>query len=224
MIESSSGRYFGPERTDSFRFGGRAIRVAAPADPDRLLDDPSVLARNAADGYAPYWAQHWPGAFLLAEVVAERSLIAGTRAIEIGCGLGLAGLVALGRELFVHFTDYDDAPFAYIEKSVALSGLDASRMTAERLDWRFPPDIRYPLVLGADLLYETANAPVLAGLIAAILEPGGEALLTTPFRVEIQRLEPIWAERGLSAIPTAVAAKNADGRPIEGTLWTIKLK
>lgn len=207
-----------------FRFGGREIHVVAPADPERLLDDPAVLARNARDGYAPYWAQHWPGAFLLAEVVAERSVIDGTRAIEIGCGLGLAGLVALGRGYFVHFTDYDDAPFAYIQKSVALSGLNAARMSAERLDWRTPPDIRYPLVLGADLLYESANAPVLASLIEAILEPGGEALLTTPFRVAAQRLEPIWAERGLSATATTVAAKNAEGKPIEGTLWTIKLR
>ncbi len=223
MNESHDSRYNGPERTDSFRFGGRELRVVAPADPDRLLDDPAVLTRNALDGYAPYWAQHWPGAFLLAEVVAERSLIAETRAIEIGCGLGLAGLVALARGLFVHFTDYDDAPFAYIQKSVALSGLNASRMSADRLDWRTPPDIRYPLVLGADLLYESSNARVLARLIESILEPGGEALLTTPFRVAAQRLEPIWAERGLAAIATTVAAKNAEGKPIEGTLWTIKL-
>ena len=51
----------------------------------------------------PYWAYLWPGAYLLAEAVMQEPgpKVSGTcqrfDALEIGCGLGLAGLGALAR-------------------------------------------------------------------------------------------------------------------------------
>ncbi len=47
-----------------FAWSGRRI-------PDRLLEEPGVLAWNRRDDYMPYWAYLWPGAFLLAEAVAR---------------------------------------------------------------------------------------------------------------------------------------------------------
>ena len=93
--------YAGPVTVSTLRFGGHAIRLVRPADPDRLLDDPGVLDWNRRDDYMPYWAYLWPGAYLLAEAVAAEGspwLWGGptAEALEIGCGLGLAGLVAAG--------------------------------------------------------------------------------------------------------------------------------
>ena len=95
--------YEGPVVVSSFRLAGREVRVVRPGDPDRLLDDPDVLAWNRRDDYMPYWAFLWPGAVMLAEAVAREPMAAGTRALEIGCGLGLAGLVGLARGLRVAF-------------------------------------------------------------------------------------------------------------------------
>ena len=70
----------------------------------------------------PYWAYLWPGAYLLAEAVVRepwpepvdgRILL---EALEIGCGLGLAGLAALARGLRVQFTDYDQAPLDFVAR------------------------------------------------------------------------------------------------------------
>src|SRR6516164_9769568 len=102
--------YAGPLTVSSYEFAGREVRVVRPADPDRLLEDPEVLARNRRDDYMPYWAYLWPGAFLLAEAVSRQDWIPGTPALEIGCGLGLAGLAGIARGLEVTFTDYDEAP------------------------------------------------------------------------------------------------------------------
>src|SRR5258707_13191777 len=62
---SHSITYAGPTRISTFSFGGRALRLIRPADPDGLLEEPGVIARNRHDDYMPYWAYVWPGAYFL---------------------------------------------------------------------------------------------------------------------------------------------------------------
>src|SRR5262245_17925817 len=115
-----SAEYRGPITVATHRIKDLAIRLARPTDPDRLLDDPAVLEWNRRDDYMPYWAYLWPAAFLLADAVAcerPRAPAAGSRgfeALEIGCGLGLGGLVALARGISVLFTDHDPAPLEFV--------------------------------------------------------------------------------------------------------------
>ena len=84
--------YAGPVTATPLAVGGVSLMLARPAEPDLLLEAPDVRAWNAQDDYMPYWAYLWPGAFLLADHLAGRSDLAGTPCLEIGCGLGLAGL------------------------------------------------------------------------------------------------------------------------------------
>jgi predicted nicotinamide N-methyase len=164
------------------RVAGRLIELVQPVEPDRLLDDPAVAAWNAADDYMPYWAYLWPGAFLLGEALAAGEWPAGTRALEIGCGLGLSGLFAVSIGLHVRFTDHDRTPLRFVERSAGANGFEPSSYSTALLNWSEPPDERYPLILGADVTYERRLTPLVAGLIAAMLEPGGLALITDPNR------------------------------------------
>ncbi len=166
-----------------------------------------MVAWNARDDYMPYWAYLWPGAFLLGEAVAAVDLPAGTKALEIGCGLGLSGLVAVSLGLHVRFTDHDRTPFRFIEASAAANGFDPSSYSTALLDWRDPPDERYPLILGADVTYEKRLVPLVAGVIAAMLEPGGLALITDPDRQ---------AAAGLAEALQGVGLMT-DSLPVEGS-------
>src|SRR6476646_7230096 len=129
---SGGTEYTGPVVVATFEFGGRPIRLVRPTDPDRLLDDPAVLDWNRRDDYMPYWAYLWPAAFLLADAIARedwplpRESSRSFEALEIGCGLGLTGLVAVARGLRVQFTDYDPAPLAFVSRSAAENGFDSS--------------------------------------------------------------------------------------------------
>ncbi len=157
--------YHGPVMVTAFEFGGRAIRLVRPADPDRLLDDSVVLDWNRRDDYMPYWAYLWPAAYLLAEAVAREPWPepeSADEALEIGCGLGLAGLVGLARGLRVQFSDYDPAPLDFVARSAAENGFDATRFTTRLLDWRNLPDERFPVILGADVIYEARLVPLVA--------------------------------------------------------------
>src|SRR5262245_33866694 len=74
---------------------------------DRLEDyvDTAALLRDADAPEPPYWAHLWPAGRALARLVAGRLDCTGQRIIEIGCGLGLPGVVAAMRGATVTMMD-----------------------------------------------------------------------------------------------------------------------
>ena len=214
--------YAGPVSISSLMIGGREVRLVRPADPDRLLDDPAVLAWNLSDDYMPYWAYLWPGAFLLAETIAREPWADNLAALEIGCGLGLAGLVALSRGLRVRFTDYDDAPLGFVARSARENGFDPSTYAIARLDWRALPEERYPVVLGADVLYEKRLVPLVANVLATMLAPGGVALIADPYRVAAESFPAELEARGLTYEVQSVEASSAELGAVRGTLHRVR--
>ncbi|MDB5350278.1 MAG: putative methyltransferase [Planctomycetota bacterium] len=214
--------YDGPTTTTSMRFGDRTIQIVRPAEPDRLLNDAAVLDLNRRDDYMPYWAYLWPGAYLLAEVVAREAWVPGTRALEIGCGLGLAGLVGVASGLTLHFTDYDECPLRFVDRSARASGFEPGRVTTARLDWRHPPTDRFPVILGADVLYERRLVPLVCDVISAMLERGGVALVAGPYRVATEELEACLSTRGLIAEAERVSATPEEIPAVSGTLHRIR--
>ncbi len=219
--------YRGPVVVTPLVFGGRRIRVVRPADPDRLLDDPVVLDWNRRDDYMPYWAYLWPGAYLLAEAVAKEHSIepaadsSAGEALEIGCGLGMAGLVALARGLCVRFTDYDRAPLEFVARSAAENGFEPTRFSTRLLDWRALPDERYAIILGADVIYEAPLVPLVANLLAALLAPGGQGLIASPFRVAAEAFPAAVAAVGLACRAEPAQSQTEHGRSINGTIYRV---
>ena len=213
--------YAGPVKVSRYVFGGREIRLVRPADPDRLLEDPTVLAWNAREDYMPYWAYLWPGALLLAEAVAREPWREGDMALEIGCGLGLAGLVALARGLKVRFTDYDTASLRFVARSAAENGFDPATYETQSLDWRELPEDRFPVILGADVLYERRLVPLVANLLARMLEPDGVALIAGPYRVATSGFEGHLEALGLRCEAQHLSQANTELGPVRGTVHRV---
>ncbi len=225
---SAEVAYSGPVDVGTYVFGSRAVLLARPTDPDRLLEDPGVLEWNRRDDYMPYWAYLWPSAYLLAERVAggpelDLNLAAAPlEALEIGCGLGLAGLVAVARGVRVQFTDYDPAPLQFVARSAIENGFDPSRFTTRLLDWRDLPDERFPLILGADVLYEARLVPLVANLLDRMIAADGSGLIASPYRVSAERFPAELALRRLECKAEAALARSEDGRLTEGTIYHVR--
>jgi predicted nicotinamide N-methyase len=219
--------YQGPVTVSVVQVGGAAIRIVRPADPDRLLDDPAVLDWNRRDDYMPYWAYLWPGAYLLAEAVARepwplgRASAGRMEALEIGCGLGLAGLATLARGRRVLFTDYDQAPLDFVARSAAENGFDPTHFALRRLDWRDLPGEQFPLILGADVIYEAPLVPLVANLLAKLLAPGGLGLIATPYRVAAEAFPGAISTVGLTCRAEVSQSRFDDGRLIQGTVYRV---
>jgi predicted nicotinamide N-methyase len=167
--------------------GGRRYRITHPVSADDLIDEDDF----DRDERLPYWAELWPSALALARHLSACDL-AGSRAIELGCGVGLPTILALARGASVLATDHYEAALDFTIHN-ARANLDLEPGVSV-LDWR-EPGIEgigtFDLVLAADVLYERKNAAALAGLVPKLLAPGGEAIIADPRRDEA----PVFLEK-----------------------------
>ena len=183
--------------------GAQDFTLIAPRDPQHLLDDPRVAARFAADEYMPYWATLWPAALVLADAVADWPTVPpgrpAPRVLELGCGLGLVGLVAAARGYDVVISDYDDDALAFACGSAQENGLPVP--TARRIDWRRSyADLKPDRILAADVLYEARNLEPIARFVAAHLAAGGEALVSDANRAPADGFPAVAAAAGLRVV------------------------
>ncbi len=194
-----------------------------PADPDRLLEDPGVLAWNRQDDYMPYWAYLWPGAYLLAQALGARARAPeGGRALEIGCGLGLAGLVALERGWHVTFSDYDPAPLEFVRQSAEASGFEPVAVChrSARLARPSRPTIT-DRSWGPTCFTNGRLVPLVANLLATLLAPDGLALIAGPYRVATEGLARELDRHGLRHAAEPIVAWSEEQGTVRGTLYRI---
>jgi predicted nicotinamide N-methyase len=195
--------------------------IDRPSDSDRLLDHPAIRAAIAADEYMPYWVDLWPAARMLAKIILREPLTPGVEALEIGCGLGLPGIAALARGLHVTFSDYDATALRYAAENARANGF--TDFTLRQIDWRDPPgDLRVPVVLASDLIYELRNVAPLVDVIKQVLAPGGMCLVTDQDRVPSHVLRQTLTDEGFTFTTQAVRAGEPGGtRRYRGTLYRI---
>jgi SAM-dependent methyltransferase len=200
---------------------GRTFVIERPGESDRLLDHPYVTSAFARDEYMPYWADLWPAARMLAKVLLREALPPGQEALEIGCGLGLPGVVALAQGLRVTFSDYDATALRFAAANARANGFDDFRLL--QMDWRSPPaDLHVPVVLASDLVYELRNVAPLVGIIKHVLQPDGLCLLTDQDRIPSQSFRETLSAQGLDYTTQAIRAGEPGGRRLKGTLYRIR--
>ncbi len=160
---------------ETIELGGRRLSLLRPQSADALIDE----AAFDEDEFLPYWAELWPSGVALARVV-EGLELAGVRVLELGAGLGLPSLAAALGGAEVLATDWADDAVELLRANATRNGIV---LRVERVRWDDPaPLLReapWPLVLGADLLYERRNADQLLELLPRL---GGDVLLAEPGR------------------------------------------
>jgi predicted nicotinamide N-methyase len=169
--------------------GGMELKLERPADAESLIDERAF----EVDEFLPYWAERWPSGVALAEHVATAEL-AGTRVLELGCGLGLPSLVAARRGADVVAADWSEDAIALLRRNASRNG---AKLTAVKADWRDPDAFvalgPFDLVLATDVLYEERNtAPILA-LLGRL---GSQALVADPGRRHAEGFFTAARERG----------------------------
>lgn len=181
----------GPLQVDQVAIPGAALsyEISRPADFDALLDS----AADDPQQNLPYWAELWPsGVALAAELLVATDSLVGVRALELGCGLGVTAIAALQRGVSLIATDYSP-------ESLALCALNTARNAgltpvARQMNWREPDAAflqivgeGFPLILAADVLYESRDVEPLRRLSERIVAPGGALWLAEPGRAPAQR-------------------------------------
>jgi 2-polyprenyl-3-methyl-5-hydroxy-6-metoxy-1,4-benzoquinol methylase len=231
---------------------GRMLRVLGPKYPHALNDEPRYRQSSEADGYKPTWAQPWPAAVMLAEhVIASVSASAESRdglradhdssggkafphracppspqsVLELGAGLGIAGLALAMAGFRVVITDYDEDALLFVRASAALNAVELHDV--RRLDWRQPPAERFPLIIGSDIVFEKRHHAALAALLAACLEPDGRAFFSDQNRTAADAFPHVLAAVGFACDIVRAQAKaipgfdSIDGRILNGRILCV---
>jgi len=129
----------------------------------------------------PYWAMVWDAALVLADFLVKQEPAAPRRILEIGAGLGFAGLCAAARGHLVTLTDNTPDALAFARLSVFHNNLTNARV--EYLDWSAPTlDGNFDWIIGSDILYEIKNFSPVMQVFGKYLKPGGKIILTQGIR------------------------------------------
>ncbi len=154
-------------------------------NPDDLLDqliDKGPDNPDYQDDRIPYWADLWPSAIGMAEyILMNPGGWKSKNILEIGCGMGLPGMVATKLGAKTCITDYLPEAFEAARLLWEMNGLQAP--TCETMDWRSPlPHLQADIVLASDVVYEERNFQPLIQALPSLMSPAGYTLLSEPKR------------------------------------------
>ena len=175
-----SGRYEVASRI--VQVGEHRIELLYVANLEALVDRDAVL-RSDDPVEPPYWAYLWTGAIELACHLDAHHQCAGEAVLDVGCGLGLAGIVAALKGARVAFLDRDPDALAFAAASARRNGchpvgLCQADFTVDNLGCRFD------LILAAEVLYDSAAFTPLLRFFSAHLKPGGTLILADAHRTD----------------------------------------
>ena len=165
----------------------------------------------------------WPAGLALARLLRHcPSFTCDKKVLELGAGLGAVGLcAALSGASSVLLTDYDEDVLRNAAAGAAANGC-ADSVRVRRLDWSdaaaatrdlFSRDDedsaeKFELVLGADVLYDRANAVHIAALLPSLLaEEDARALIADQTQ---------WPWREVFEAECAAVGLSVDQQPLPG--------
>jgi len=201
--------------------GQRQIWIERPADMDRLIDNHQVSEMYDASSYMPYWANIWPVSRVLAAKIMSTPWSSAASVLELGCGLGLAGLAAMMAGHDVTFSDYDENALTYAVRNARINGFIAPKILP--MNWRNPVDQTFQLIIGADLTWDQELVPAVVKVFHRMLAPGGIVWLTDQNRLDHKSFAKMLDDVGLKITnQSPIELDESWGWDIKGTFYEIR--
>ncbi len=158
--------------------GERRFQFFVPKSLDPFLDPDDVFSEF------PLWSKIWEASIVLANHVAAMPVDPQKHLLEIGCGIGLVGIVAAGCGHRVTMTEYNRDALNFARANACVNhALDSAELGITELDWTKPGlEGRFDMILGSEVIYKEEYFEPLLGLFRRYLKPGGEIILAEGLR------------------------------------------
>ena len=166
---------------DEIVIGGKTFMIRRVENIDRLIEAISDEEFNV-DERLPYWAEIWPSSIALSEYVLENEdEFSGKKILELGCGLGLVGIVLTSIGGDVLFTDYDSHALQFTQENFYRNFKRPA--SVQLLDWRDPGSTQsFDIVVAADIIYEKRWLEPVLNVLDKKLATYGRAYIADPDR------------------------------------------
>jgi predicted nicotinamide N-methyase len=203
-----------PADIQLFYFGNSTVQAYIPS----LQWVEEEYENEQENAPVPYWAQVWPAAKALCEVIAaEPELIKDKTVLEIAAGLGLPSLLSAQFAKEVFATDYVDNSIELMKRSAAYN--EFKNMQCRVMDWndmdtKLKPDV----LLLSDVNYDPIHFDTLYLLLSDFIQSGTIVLLSTPQRLVaksfMDRLEQ-WCDKKYT-----IEVKHKE-KPVLTSVWLL---
>ncbi len=157
---------------------GRKFSFLVPRSLDRFLD-PQDIFHNF-----PLWSKLWEASIVLADYLAGITANPQKRILEIGCGLGLVGVVAASFGHQVTMTEQNPDALDFARANAEINAPETgSDPEIKALDWNNPRvEGAFDYIVGSEVLYSERDYGPLLDLFKTYLAPGGEIILAEGVR------------------------------------------
>lgn len=174
-----------PYDTESFDLtvGSRHLTLLRVKDLERWVDREALLRDETEE--PPYWAHLWTGALTLARYVEERIDCRNLDVLDLGCGLGVTGIIASLKGGHVTFADKEPAAITFATSNAQMN--ICPLFAARTLDFtRDTLDSQFSLILGAEILYDRPTFPALIAFLDRHLTLHGSTLFADARRTNTE--------------------------------------
>jgi len=157
----------------------RRFRFFVPRSLDTFVDQGDIFHEF------PLWAKIWEASMVLADHLAAMPVDPERRLLEIGCGVGVVGIVAAAFGHRVTMSEYNSnaLDFARANVHANLSANNGTSIEVMRLDWNQPKLAgRFDAIVGSEVIYKETDFQSILKLVEACLRPWGEIILAEGFR------------------------------------------
>lgn len=158
----------------------RRFRFFVPRSLDRFLD-PNDIFHDF-----PLWAKIWEASIVLADHLAGMPVDPQRRFLEIGCGIGVVGIVAAAFGHRITITEYNPDAINFAKANIQ-ANLSANNggggIEVARLDWGQPIlERRFDAIVGSEVIYRETDFQAILNLFQTSLAPSGEIILAEGIR------------------------------------------
>ena len=199
--------------------GNRTIAFYQVGDVDAVIH--RIASESAdPDRDTPYWAELWPASRALALYLLQEVDFDERYCLELGCGLGLAGVAAGLKGARVCFSDRDPEALRMAELNWIVNFHNLPDVLL--LDWRDaqPVPEGIEVILAADVAYEPHSFRSFIGLCSRMLAPEGVIYLSEPNRTVADPFFQAFREGGFQLENFTITVANAS-RPANVSIYRI---
>jgi predicted nicotinamide N-methyase len=197
------------------------VQLTIVKDPDWFLEQ---LSREDDQGklYLPYWTYLWESSIGLARHIEKiGTRLKDAHVLEIGCGFGLAGIVACQMGARVIFTDAEQEALRFACHNAEQNDV-SQRADFVQMDWNTPCfNRKFLFILAADVIYEEPHWIPIVTLLQEYLAHNGVALFSEPNRSNASGFFKRLTDNGFVYQKTSYPV-TLDGQTSQVSIYTVR--